>query len=160
MTTAPQTVSRSTTVAAPPQAVWELVSDLPGMGAFSPESTGGSWVGGATGPAVGASFRGRNAAGRRRWSTRSTVVRSEPGRAFAFDVSAGGLPVAQWAYELEPTADGCRLTETWTDRRGRLMTVLGRLTTGVADRAGFTALSIEQTLDRVKQRAEAVPEQE
>jgi uncharacterized protein YndB with AHSA1/START domain len=148
------TISRSTTIAAPPEAVWELVSDLPAMGAFSPENTGGSWVGGATGPAVGASFRGHNGAGRRRWSTRSTVVRSEPGRAFAFDVAAAGMPVAQWSYELEPTAHGCRLTETWTDRRGRLMVALGRLTTGVSDRAAFTGQSIEHTLARVKVRAE------
>lgn len=160
MASAPQTISRSTTIAAPPQAVWELVSDLPGMGAFSPENTGGSWVGGATGPAVGAAFRGRNSAGRRRWSTRSTVVRSELGRAFAFDVAVAGLPVAQWTYELEPTAEGCRLTETWTDRRGRLMVTLGRLTTGVADRAGFTAHSIEHTLERLKRRAESSTEQE
>ena len=160
MTSAPRTISRSTTIAAPAQQVWELVSDLPAMGAYSPENTGGSWVGGATGPAVGAAFRGRNASGRRRWSTRSTVVRCEPGRAFAFEVSAVRMGVAQWAYELEPTADGCRLTETWTDRRSRLMTRLGVLTTGVEDRAAFTAQSIEHTLARVKERAEAAADRE
>lgn len=150
----PQVVSRSTTVAAPAERVWELVSDLPAMGAYSPENTGGSWVAGATGPAVGAAFRGRNASGRRSWSTRSTVLRSEPGRAFAFSVKAAGLPVAEWSYDLEATADGCRLTETWTDRRGGLMVRLGRLATGVQDRQAFTAQSIEQTLAKVKAQAE------
>jgi hypothetical protein len=152
--TAPAVVSRSTSVSAPAQRVWELVSDLPAMGAYSPENVGGSWVRGATGPQVGAVFRGRNGGGLRRWSTTSTVLRCVPGREFAFDVRAGGMLAAQWAFEVEPTPDGCRLTETWTDRRSALMTVLGRVVTGVADRTEFTGRSIEQTLERVKSHAE------
>ena len=148
------TISRSTVVAAPPERVWELVSDLPGMGRFSPENAGGRWAGGATGPAVGARFRGSNRAGRRRWSTSSTVTRCEPGRAFSFVVTAGGLGVAQWSYDLEPVEGGTRVTETWQDRRSSLMSVLGRLTTGVQDRESFTAKSIEQTLAAVKAAAE------
>lgn len=147
-------VSRSVDVAAPSDRVWALVSDLPGMGAFSPENTGGAWAGGATGPAVGAVFRGTNAQGSRTWSTRSKVVRCEPGRAFAFEVSSVGLPVAQWSYELVETPTGCTVTETWDDRRGRLVKTAGRLLTGVEDREGFTATSIEKTLAAVKQRAE------
>lgn len=146
-------VSRSTSVAASPQRVWELVSDLPRMGEFSPEAVGGAWVGG-TGPAVGAVFRGRNAQGLRRWSTRSRVVRCVPGREFAFEVSAVGMVGAEWAYEVEPEGAGCRLTETWTDRRSGLLALIGRLVTGVGDRSGFTAASIEQTLAKVKERAE------
>lgn len=147
-------VSRSVDVAAPAARVWELVSDLPGMGAFSPENTGGSWAGGTSGPAVGAVFHGRNAQGSRTWSTRSKVVRCEPARAFAFEVSSVGLPVAQWTYELAETATGCTVTETWDDRRGRLVSFAGKLLTGVDDREAFTATSIEQTLAAVKQRAE------
>ena len=147
-------ISRFVHVSAPAERVWELVSDLPGMGAYSPENTGGSWQKGGTGPTVGAVFRGSNAQGRRRWSTRSTVVRCIPGREFAFDVSAAGLPVAQWSYDVEPTEQGCRVTETWHDRRGKLISTAGALMTGVPDREGFTATSIEQTLARVKERAE------
>ena len=155
MSSSPRTVSRSTTVAAAPERVWALISDLPAMGQFSPENTGGRWVGGATGPAVGAVFRGRNRRGLHRWSTRCTVTRSDPGRGFAFAVAAPlGLPVSEWSYELEATPDGCRLTETWTDRRGALITGAGRLVSGVADRASYNATSIERTLERVKLRAE------
>ena len=153
-TEAARTVSRSTTVAADPARVWSLVSDLPRMGEFSPENQGGAWVGGATGPAVGAGFRGSNGSGLRRWSTRCTVTRCDPGRAFAFEVSSVGLAVAEWSYDLEPAEGGCRLTETWSDRRGALMTRIGRWVTGVQDRSAFTARSIELTLERVKSRAE------
>lgn len=148
-------LSRSVDVAAPPQRVWELVSDLPAMGEYSPENTGGRWVAGATGPALGAVFRGSNRRGLHRWSTRCTVTRCEAGRSFAFAVAAPlGLPVSEWSFELEPTEQGCRLTETWTDRRGLLIASVGRLVSGVADREAFNAASMEQTLDRVKVRAE------
>lgn len=148
-------ISRSVTVQAPAERVWELVSDLPRMGELSPENTGGRWVGGATGPAVGARFRGRNAQGWRRWGTDVTVVACEPGRRFAFEVSALRLPVAEWAYDVVATGPGsCTLTETWTDRRGGLMRGLGGLTTGVADRTAFTARSIEETLEAVRRKVE------
>lgn len=141
-------------VAAPADRVWALVSDLPGMGAFSPENSGGRWVEG-DGPTVGAVFVGSNRQGARRWSTRCTVTRSEPGRAFAFEVASVRMPVATWRYELEPDGGGCRLSETWEDRRGGLMRRLGVLVTGVSDRSAFTATSIEHTLSQVKTAAEA-----
>ena len=148
-------LSRSVDIAATPERVWELVSDLPAMGSYSPENTGGSWIGGATGPALGAVFRGRNGRGLHRWSTRCTVTRCDPARSFAFAVSAPlGLPVSEWSFDLESTEGGCRLTETWTDRRGALIAGVGRVVSGVADREAFNATSIAQTLDRVKVRAE------
>jgi ligand-binding SRPBCC domain-containing protein len=147
-------VRRSTTVAAPADAVWRLVSDLPGMGRFSPEATGGRWDDEQAGPAVGAVFRGRNAQGRRRWSTRSTVTVCEPGRAFAFEVSAGPLSVAEWRYDLEPDGAGTMLSETWTDRRGVLLRRLGGLVSGISDRESYAATSIEHTLERVRDAAE------
>jgi hypothetical protein len=141
-------------VEAPPEQVWALVSDLPRMGELSPENAGGSWLGSATGPAVGARFRGSNRQGWRRWSTLARVTTCEPGSRFAFDVSSLGLAVARWSYDVAPRAGGCSVTETWLDRRGRVMDTLGRLVSGVGDRTAFTAQSIEQTLAAVKSRAE------
>lgn len=147
-------VERSVDVAAPADAVWPLVSDLPGMGRFSPENTGGTWTKG-DGPAVGAVFRGRNSHGRRRWSTRVEVTRCEPPEAFAFRVTSLGLPVADWSYQLTPTAHGCTVTEVWEDRRGTLLTRLGAIVTGVQDRRAYAAKSMEHTLQAVKTAAEA-----
>lgn len=151
-----RTVSDAVDVAAPPEVVWALVSDLPGMGRFSPESTGGRWVRGG-GPVVGSVFRGTNAQGRRTWSTRSTVVEADAGRRFAFEVSSVGLPVARWSYDVTPTGTGCRVTETWEDRRGALVSRAGVLLTGVGDRTAFTAESIARTLAQVKAHAEQGP---
>ncbi|MEP6624365.1 MAG: SRPBCC family protein, partial [Acidimicrobiia bacterium] len=78
-------------IAAPPEKVWSLVSDITRMGEWSPEARGGEWVKGASGPAVGARFKGRNARGKRSWSTDCHVVECEPGSRFAFAVSSGPL---------------------------------------------------------------------
>ena len=43
---------------APPEKVWALVSDVTRIGEFSPETFEAEWTGDATGPAVGARFRG------------------------------------------------------------------------------------------------------
>ncbi len=147
-------VQRSTEVAASPERVWELVSDLPGMGRFSPEATGGSWVSGG-GPVAGAVFRGQNANGSRTWSTRATVVQAEPGRCFVFEVASVGLKVARWSYLIEPTEAGCRVTETWLDRRGALISAIGARVTGTPDREAFAGTSMERTLEQVKAYAES-----
>ena len=69
--------------AASPEAVWELVSDVTRIGEYSPETFEAEWLDGATGPAVGAEFRGhvkRNEKGPTYW-TRCRVVTCEPARA-------------------------------------------------------------------------------
>ena len=43
---------------APPDKVWELVSDITKMGEYSPEVVEAEWLNGATGPSVGARYRG------------------------------------------------------------------------------------------------------
>jgi uncharacterized protein YndB with AHSA1/START domain len=146
-------VSVEREVAAPPDTVWSMVSDVTRMGEWSPEAVGGRWLGGATGPAVGAKFRGKNQRGWRRWSTTAEVVECEPGRAFAFDVSTGPLKVARWGYRIEPTPSGCTVEERWEDHRGALIKGVGRLATGVSDRATHNRESMAETLDNLAQAA-------
>lgn len=135
--------------------LWAMVSDVTRMGEWSPETTGCRWLGGATGPAVGARFRGRNRLGWRRWSTTCTVVECEPGRAFAFEVKAGPFKVARWAYRFEPSDDACSVTETWTDQRASLIRRLSLPTSGVADRGAHNRSTMLTTLERLADRAEA-----
>jgi uncharacterized protein YndB with AHSA1/START domain len=148
-------VSVSRDIAAPAERVWALISDVTRMGEWSPETVGATWLGRAVGPAPGARFRGRNRNGRRTWTTVATVLEAEPGRSFAFRVKAGPFDVADWAYRIEPTAAGCRVTETWTDRRGRLVAALGRPVSGVADRASHNRATMARTLDNLAAAAES-----
>jgi hypothetical protein len=151
------TISRSVRIAADPHVVWSMVTDLPSMGELSPENIGGRWVDGATGPALGARFRGVNRNGHRQWWTRVRITDYEPERRFTFDVrSPFGVRVSRWGYEVTPTADGCLLTEHWY-RVGSwfVRRFLGPRVTGRADRPGFNTESIEHTLNAVKTRAEA-----
>lgn len=150
------TISISTEVAADPLTVWSLVTDLPRMGRFSPENVGGHWLGGATGPALGAEFRGTNRNGDLEWRTTARVVECEPGRLFTFDVRTPiGMRVSRWSYRLDPTPAGCRLTEQWF-RVGNwfVRRFMGPRFTGRADRPGYNVLSIERTLAAVKAAAE------
>lgn len=147
------TVTRD--VAASPETVWEMISDLPRMGDWSPENVGGTWVGGATGPAPGAKFRGVNRSEQRSWKTVAKVVDADPGRRFAFMVTVGGLPVAEWAYDLEPTESGCRVTESWTDRRPGFFKPIAAKVTGVSDRVRHNRSTMEATLAALAAAAEA-----
>ena len=149
------TVSVSQAIAAPPDKVWALLSDLSRMGEWSPENTGGEWASGATGPALGARFKGTNVNGKRRWNTKVEVTTCEPGKAFAFDVSAMGLSIARWSYEIEPAESGCTVTESWTDTRGGLAKALGGPVSGVADRASHNRAGMEATLTGLAAAAEA-----
>ncbi len=95
-------------MAAPPERIWELVSDVTKIGRYSPETFEAEWIDGATGPAVGARFRGhvkRNGKGPIYWTT-CTVLASDPGREFAFGVGPRDKPLNVWRYELEPAAAG------------------------------------------------------
>jgi hypothetical protein len=118
-------VAETREIALPAEKVFQLVSDLPRMGEWSPENQGGTWRKGATGPAAGAVFRGRNRNGIRRWSTTATIIDCQPGRAFEIAVKFGPLLVSNWRYEFEDTAVGCRVTESWRDHRTRFMTAMG-----------------------------------
>jgi uncharacterized protein YndB with AHSA1/START domain len=158
MSTEKHELSVSIDVAADPEVVWGLVSDLARMGEWSPECTGVKWAGaapGPSGPTVGAVFKGRNKIGIRRWSTKGTIVAADPNQRIAWDIAALGLPVARWSYTIERSDRGCRVTESWEDKRGAIVNAVGPLTTGVKDRAAHNEAGMRTTLERLKAAAEA-----
>src|SRR3981189_1981981 len=50
--------SATVTMSAPAERIWNLIADVRNTGRFSPEVFESEWLGGATGPALGARFRG------------------------------------------------------------------------------------------------------
>jgi uncharacterized protein YndB with AHSA1/START domain len=144
-------------IAAPPEKVWSMVSDLPRMGEWSPENVGGKWKGGATEAAPGVKFKGANKNGWHRWSGGAVINEATAPSRIAFLVKIGGLNGATWSYDIEPTANGCKVTESWLDTRSSVFKVglITKLATGVADRTGYAQELMDTTLANIKKAAEA-----
>jgi hypothetical protein len=97
---------------ASPEAVYDLVSDLPRMGEWSPENIGGEWQDGGSGQ-VGDRYIGHNRTAERAWSVPVMVTIAERGRCFAFVTRPDEGPYVRWTYRLEPSGGGTRVTEIW-----------------------------------------------
>jgi hypothetical protein len=100
---------------APAVKIWDLVADVRNTGRFSPETFDAEWLGGATGPELGARFRGhvkRNEIGPIYWTT-CRVTACEPGREFGFAVLLGGRAVNNWHYAFSPRDGGTDVTESF-----------------------------------------------
>lgn len=106
------TVEVETWIDAPPERVWELVSDVELMPSMSDELQSVEWQDGASGPALGARFVGlsrHQALGE--WRTTSHIVEFQPPRTFAWAVEDPQHPTAVWRFTLEPVEDGTRLCQ-------------------------------------------------
>jgi ligand-binding SRPBCC domain-containing protein len=103
-------------IEAPPERVWDMVSDIFLMPELSSELREVAWLDGdpeTVGPAVGQRFTGRNAhPAMGEWETVSTVVACDPPRCFAWAVGDPGHPSATWRFTLRPDGTGT-LLEQW-----------------------------------------------
>jgi Polyketide cyclase / dehydrase and lipid transport len=100
----------SVQVAAAPEVLFDLVTDIGRTGEWSPICTGCWWDDPAEAARVGAWFTGRNVTPRRTWETRSKVVVADRPSEFAFLVGDGFV---RWGYTFEPRDTGTLLTESW-----------------------------------------------
>jgi uncharacterized protein YndB with AHSA1/START domain len=100
-------------VAAPPERVWPLL-DPARMPPTSTELQSVEWLDGATGPAEGARFLGRNVhPSLGEWSVAGTVVACEPGSTLAWEMDSAdeGVPSSRWTLRCVPDGDGTRVQQ-------------------------------------------------
>src|SRR5262247_3745577 len=135
-----------------PEAVYDLVSDLPRMGEWSPENIGGEWQGGVSGK-VGDRYIGHNRTAERSWSVPVMVTIAERGRCFEFVTRPYEGPYVRWAYRLESSGACTRVTEVWDVEQ--LAPAMQSATQAQLDeRSRYTEAMLATTLAAIKATAE------
>ena len=152
------TLNRSCTatveIAAPIDVVWSLVSDITRVGEWSIECRSCEWLDGATGPAVGARFRGRNRRNTSLWTRTCEVLAVEPPHLFVWRTLPTRLlpDSTEWTLELTDEGDHTRLTESM-----RILQIPGRyerLFALVLPQHRDRTADLQADLDRVRERIE------
>jgi uncharacterized protein YndB with AHSA1/START domain len=141
-------------VAAPPEAVWDLVSDLRNMPRWSPQCRKTIVRGGVM--RQGAKLVNINRRGLLFWPTQAMVTEFVPGRRIAFRVKENWTI---WSFELSETPDGgTRVVQRREAPKG-IADVSVRLTNtvlgGVDNFTTELRQGMRQTLEKIKQDAEA-----
>lgn len=146
-------------VAAPPEAVYDIVSDVASVGSRSNECRTAHWLAGFDGAAVGARFRGRNRHGLARWSRVCEVVEAEPGRAFAFrtvperrDPSRNDSTL--WRYDLTEVDGGTLVRHSYEITKMPMQPFRTVYATLLPQHKDMRP-SMQFTLDRLAEAAEA-----
>jgi hypothetical protein len=102
-------------IEAAPERLYDIVSDVTRTPEYSPDIVKVTWVGGATGPAVGARFKAINRGGNRpNWWNKPVIVTADRGREFAFARTETFAGTLEWRYTLTPERTGTRVVEAYT----------------------------------------------
>jgi hypothetical protein len=56
-------------------------------------------------------------------------------------------------YEIEATPTGCKVTHSWIDHRSNIADKLGKVVSGVSNRASHNRANMEVTLEKLAQAA-------
>jgi nitroreductase len=146
-------------IAARPDAIWPLVTDLNLPVRFSTEFVGAEWAGDERG--VGAMFRGRNqhpAAGQ--WTVTCFVDAYDEPRAFGWRTSDSDNPGARWRFDLETRDGGTRLRFSYVIGPGPSGTTRairnnpGRESRVLRRRIDEVQANMQRTVEGIKQLAE------
>ncbi|GAA1908799.1 MAG: SRPBCC family protein [Williamsia herbipolensis] len=115
-------IEQSTEIAATPDKVWSIVSDLKRMGEWSPQCRKVIVRGGTV--KLGAKTINVNKRGLLVWPTTAKVVRFEPNKQIAYRIAENHTV---WGFEITPTDTGVRLTERREAKNGKTTKVSSTL---------------------------------
>jgi hypothetical protein len=145
------------------EALYSLVSDVTRTPEYSPEVVKCTWVGGATGPAVGARFKAINHAGRiPDWPNKPVVTVADPDRTFAFERTEIGGGTIEWRYTFEPEGTGTLVTESYTVVKpvNYFGWFIIDTIAGLKDRQGDLRRGMTQSLERIAAIVESKQDQQ
>jgi len=145
-----------------PSALWNVVSDVPGVAMWSEEIERSLWTTRASADEVvrGDRFESHVRLGTMAWTSPGTVTGAVPGRSLELTIGDPGNPVAVWSFELRQVGDGVDVTYAVDLGAGDSMLapmaggdarVLDDLEQGRLD---SLAAGMARTLDRIVQVAE------
>lgn len=135
--------------------LYDMVSDLPRIGEWSPECEGVEWEGDVDVPVEGTTFFGHNAVGpgrRIRYTRHGRVLVADRGREFAFITDEGGRESTEWRYTFTPAGDGTRVTESYNVR---WIPTWARIIDVPLNRHRELVENMRTTLERLKAAAES-----
>ncbi|NLV56621.1 MAG: SRPBCC family protein [Acidimicrobiales bacterium] len=149
--------SVSLRMAATPDDVYAVVSDVTRTPELSPEIIDCTWLDGATGPAVGVRFKARNKVPNRpAWHNKPVITEAEPGRRFRFARTEPFSGTVEWTYDLAPDGDGTLVTESYEVTKP--LSPVGWFVIGVLfarkDRRTDLHVGMEKTLERLRETVE------
>lgn len=144
------------TIAASPQALYDIIADVTRMPELSPEIKKCTWVGGATGPAAGARFRSVNTLGGIKvWPNWPVVLTADAGREFTVSRTEPLFGTLAWRYLFVSDGEGTRVIESYEVTKPLTKVAYGILRLmGQRDRATNMRQGMQATLERLAVMAE------
>ncbi|MHC3002352.1 SRPBCC family protein [Gordonia sp. GN26] len=142
--------------AAPPEAVFEIISDVPRVGEWSHECRGAHWVGPEKAAAPGVRFRGTSKSGIYLWSRSCVFTVVEPPHVLAWKTRGlmATFDCTEWRITLEPDGCGTRIVQSYELLRiaPGLDRVYWWLVKGHRDRRAALAEDLERLAELAKAR--------
>jgi hypothetical protein len=144
-------------IEASPEALYDLIADVTRTPERTPDVARCEWIGGATGPAVGARFKSVNHQGRGPdWSNKPVVTVADRGREFSFTRTEPFAGTLLWRHQFVAEGTGTRMIESYEVTKP--ITIVGWFIMGTVyglkDRRADLRASMASSLDRVAQLVE------